>query len=241
MQASQLAEYDDIAISLVIDPLLGFKTHKMNPKFRWVTCNREELRSIVEEYISSGNLDEACNGILSTKWACHYLMNKDPLQKQLFKEHLCRYLRVFSPNSGFSILPVRRYSAEKLEAKISVTTEWLKSSKIHDLCGCIAEMTEDEEKRLLLPGENDFSIMFSTRKKCSQLWLGPAAYINHDCRPSCKFISTGRNTACVKVLRDLKAGDEVTCYYGDNFFGDNNKDCKCETCERYIATAIHIS
>jgi len=81
-------------------------------------------------------------------------------------------------------------------------------------------------------GENDFSIFYKQRSSKQSVYLGPAAYINHDCESNATFRSIGEPTYVnVSTIKSILPGEEITVNYGDNYFGLGNTDCACLTCE----------
>jgi len=235
MSPKHLSEFDDIATSTVVDPVLGFRTHKMCVRFPTPPPDTQQLfKKIVSEFLNENhNYQQVYNNLYQCDWLKKMVDSKSEHNQMLLRDHIVGYLKGFDGDSGFNIKACYRYSLEdKMGAKVVATMNWSKGSKITNLIGCIAELSKEEEKCLLVQGENDFSVMFSCRKNCSQLWLGSAAYVNHDCHPNCKYVATARDRACIEVLRDIEPGEEITCKYGGHFFGDNNCYCECETCER---------
>lgn len=43
--------------------------------------------------------------------------------------------------------------------------------------------------------------------------------------------SLGSTSAIVKANKKIKRGEEITVFYGPHYFGENNKDCMCHSCE----------
>ena len=83
MNAQELCENDDLATSLILDPFLGFTTHKMNTRYRPVKGRTEFILDILDEFLCTINYQNCFVKIMSAEWAQSHFKHKTERQKQV--------------------------------------------------------------------------------------------------------------------------------------------------------------
>ena len=133
-----LSEVDDIATSLIIDPQIGFQTHKMNTNHHSL-INRDEseqINQILCDFSQDLNYDLALKRLTTGPWVQRSRLLNSKIDTKALNDHLTRYLAVIDQHSGFSIEPCYRYAAEnKRGCKVSSLRKWSKNEKIKNLAG----------------------------------------------------------------------------------------------------------
>lgn len=93
MTPKELSENDDLATSLIIDPHLGFATHKMNIRYRPLKVDKCELMSIVSEFIRTQNYESAVKRVFKGDWIPRYIKNKSKMATKRLQDHVSIFLR----------------------------------------------------------------------------------------------------------------------------------------------------
>ena len=156
---------------------------------------------------------------------------KNPQEQEQFKRHLKRYVHIYMPDCPFEVTTTNRYTITDHEASITARRDINPREEIKYLTGVQVAMTEEQEKTLEL-ARKDFSLVISSRKKTRSLFLGPARFANHDCDANAKLSTKGYDGMQIVAVKPIIQGEEVTVSYGDDYFGENNEECLCHTCER---------
>lgn len=151
-------------------------------------------------------------------------------EKADFRSHLRKYVNMYLPDCPFEVSTTNRYTITRFEAAITARKRIRGGDRINYLCGTLVPLTEEELSDLDLAQRN-FSVVQSNRKKNTLIFLGPARFANHDCNANGRLVSVGKDGLEVHATRNIEIGEEITVTYSPGYFGSNNQDCLCHTCE----------
>ncbi|MBE7180554.1 MAG: SET domain-containing protein-lysine N-methyltransferase, partial [Terriglobus roseus] len=185
-----------------------------------------------EQVVLQKDVSQACNDLLELAGLKRYFDRlATPVEKQHFQSHLRKYVSMYMTDCPFEITTTNRYEISQYEASVSARKPIKKNEEIKYLTGIQVAITKEEEVTLDLT-RTDFSIVMSSRKKTPSLFLGPARFANHDCNANARLSTTGSHGMQVVAVRDIELGEEITVTYGADYFGEDNCECLCATCER---------
>ncbi|KAF2763258.1 hypothetical protein EJ05DRAFT_447670 [Pseudovirgaria hyperparasitica] len=233
---SQLANYDDLITDLVVDRIYYWTSIRKNkPRYSAARGTREEeicdviRQHVIEEKQPGRAVEKFLTQISASRNFYQRLRTVD--EKDHFKKHLRKYVDIYMPDCPFEVTTTNRYTIDTHEASITARKEIKKGETIKYLSGVQVALTKAEEKDLDLT-RRDFSIVMSSRKKCPSLFLGPARFANHDCNANAKLMTHGWNGMQIQSVKHIEVGEEITVKYGDDYFGEDNCECLCESCEK---------
>lgn len=140
-------------------------------------------------------------------------------------------MSIYLPDCPFEVNATNRYTIVTYEASITARRFIRRNETIKYLAGIQVTVTPEEEAEMA-SRKKDFSLIVSSRSKSTSLFMGPARFANHDCEANARLVTCGQAGIEIKACRDIEVGEEITVTYANSYFGDNNCECLCQTCEK---------
>ncbi|MCJ1229766.1 Histone-lysine N-methyltransferase set9 [Toensbergia leucococca] len=231
---SQLASYDDILTDALVDHVYFWTTIRKNRSKYNLTrgISEDDVTSILlHDVVVNKDPQKAEVSLLKLAGLRKFMEKlKTEREKEDFKRHMRKYINIWLPDCPFEVSTTNRYTIITQEASTTARRSIKKGDLVKYLSGNLVAMTSEEEKDLDLT-RRDFSIVMSSRKKTPSLFLGPARFANHDCEANARLVTRGSEGMQVVAVRDIEVNEEITVTYGDNYFGEGNCECLCNSCE----------
>ncbi|KKK17782.1 hypothetical protein P175DRAFT_0463259 [Aspergillus ochraceoroseus IBT 24754] len=234
---AKLASYDDVATDALVDRAYFWtNTRKNRTKYIPVRGVIEDsvAHILLHEVIVAKDAAKAERELLAMSGLKKYLAKlPNDREKNWFRRHLRKYIQMYLPDSPFEVTTTNRYTITEHEAAICARKFIKQGQEIKYLSGTLVPMTREEEQDLDLK-RKDFSIVMSSRRRTPSFFLGPARFANHDCNANGRLVTRGSEGMQVVATRDIYIGEEITVSYGEDYFGLDNCECLCLTCERAV-------
>ncbi|KAJ5628788.1 Histone-lysine N-methyltransferase set9 [Penicillium lividum] len=232
---AKLASYDDVATDALVDHAYFWTTTRKNrTKYSPARGIHDDDvgRILLHDVVVAKDVPQGERKLLELPGLRKYMANlPSPREKEWFRRHLRKYVQMYHPDCPFEVTTTNRYIITQHEAAICARKFIKSGQEIKFLSGTLVSMTKEEELDLGLT-RKDFSVVMSSRRKTPSFFLGPARFANHDCDANGRLVTRGTEGMSVMATRNIYEGEEITVSYGEDYFGIDNCECLCLTCER---------
>lgn len=213
-----------------------FKIRKYRPKHIPVRGIKEEqIPQILLQHVIVGKDPAAAEKVLLNLPGLKRYQSglKTKAQKEHFVTHLRKYILMYQTDCAWEVSSTNRYTITTYEAAVTARKRIRQGEVIKYLTGTLVPLTTEESMDLDITNRN-FSIVVNNRKKSDQMFLGPARFANHDCNSNARLQMEGADSMRVVATRNIAIGEEITVSYGESYFGPDNVECLCGTCEANV-------